>query len=148
MKREIISLLSIACIVPFCNININAKNFAENPVSDPYSAGLINTYDLYIFVSDNNINLCASTSCNHTMKSAGIKSIEIQRSADGISWTTVTSIDDIISENTLTFSDNISIGTGISGYFYRAVCTHYAEEKGFFGNSESIADTSNSVYIQ
>ena len=147
MNRKIISILTIACIVPILNAPINAEAVTNTQAVTPYSTGLIDNYDLSISLSNKTINLYAITDCNYTMKSIGIKSVKLQRSSNGTSWTTVSTIGDILSENVPALSTNKSIGTGSSGYYYRVTCTHYAKESGLFGSSESISNTSNSVYI-
>ncbi len=91
--------------------------------------------------------ISGKTVSNDTMKSIGYKDIEIQRSSDGIKWSKEKNIDDLLKENTNTYTLNYHTISVDGGYYYRVTCTHYAKESGLFGNSQSVDNTSNSVWI-
>ncbi len=44
-------------------------------------------------------------------------------------------------------ANNLTLASVTSGYYYRVTCSHYAKEKGLFGDSEKDDNTSNSVYV-
>ena len=57
-------------------------------------------------------------------------------------------VNDIVKEDVAAYTvSKKNLGTVPSGYYYRITCKHYAKENGVFGSSESISNTSNSVYI-
>lgn len=109
--------------------------------------GLISLYSLS--VSSNGKTLCinASTVSNDSMKSIGYKNISIEYSSNGVDWSTEKSIDDLLKSDSLSYYLNNYAVSVKGGYYYRVKLTHYAKEKGLFGSSQSVKDTSNSVWI-
>lgn len=112
----------------------------------PYTAGLISRYKLSVTTSNGNLYLNGYTLSNSKMKSIGFKNIVIQRSSDGVNWVKEKNLSDILKSDYEYYLDNYSV-TVNGGYYYRVTCTHYAKESGLFGSSQSVDNTSNSVWI-
>ncbi len=112
----------------------------------PYAAGLISRYSLSATSSNGNLYLNGYTLSNSKMKSIGFKNIVIQRSSDGVHWEKEKSLSDILKSDYEYYLDNYSVSVQ-GGYYYRVTCTHYAKESGLFGSSQSVNNTSNSVWI-
>ena len=148
MKNIIVPTLTILCLIPCTGITANADEINSTSNAVVYSAGLINDYRVSISKSGTSVLMTGMTKCSETMKKVGFTSIIIQRSSDNASWKDYMSISDIIKENTAAYSlNNKTLVSVPSGYYYRITCKHYAKESGLFGSSESISNTSNSVYI-
>ena len=152
MKKVISFILAVICIAPVGCINASAEELTmeSKKASDSivYSAGLINECSLSISSSGTSILLTAKTKGNYSMKSIGLKNIVIQRSTNGTDWKDYTPVDDLLdSSTTLFYTSNNNIASVPGGYYYRVTCNHYAKESGWFGSSESISNTSNSVYV-
>lgn len=148
MKNIIVPTLTILCLIPCTSITASADEINSTSNAVVYSAGLINDYRVSITKSGTSVLMTGMTKCSETMKKVGFTSIIIQRSSDNASWKDYMSISDIIKENTAAYSlNNKTLVSVPSGYYYRITCKHYAKENGVFGSSESISNTSNSVYI-
>lgn len=112
----------------------------------PYTAGLISRYSLSVTSSNGKLCLSGYTLSNSKMKSIGFKNIVIQRSSDGVNWEKEKSLSDILKSDYEYYLDNYSVSVQ-GGYYYRVTLTHYAKESGLFGSSQSVNNTSNSVWI-
>ncbi len=111
------------------------------------TAGLISRSYITVSTSSNKLCLNGTTQSNVNMKSIGFKEISIQYSSDGKNWYEEKSIDDILESSSSECSfNNYSISVN-GGYYYRVSLTHYAKESGLFGSSQSVDNTSNSVWI-
>ena len=151
MFNKIVATAAALCLVPCSGISANAAENAVQqvqPSSIVYSVGLINRCSVSISATGKNIYLSGYTYCTDTMKKVGITDITIQRSSNNSSWSDYLPADDLIDENTTSYDEsNVKIGSVVGGYYYRITCKHYAKEPGFFGKSESISNTSNSIYV-
>lgn len=154
MKKHIAFILAIICIAPISSIEASADELAGNSAyataseSVVRSVGLITGYSLSLTSSGTSLLMTAKTNCLNTMKSVGMKSIVIQRSSDNSNWSNYTTADDLLKSSSSTYSvSKKNVATVPSGYYYRITCKHYAKESGLFGSSESISNTSNSIYI-
>lgn len=112
----------------------------------PYTAGLISRYSLSATSSNGNLCLNGYTLSNSKMKSIGFKNIVVQRSSDGVNWEKEKNLSDILKSDYEYYLDDYSVNVQ-GGYYYRVTCTHYAKESGLFGSSQSVNNTSNSVWI-
>ena len=151
MFKKIIATIAAFCLVQCSNITVNA---AENtmkqvqPSSSIYSVGNINGCSVSLSSSGGSLYLSGFTYCNGQMKKVGITDIKVYRSSNNSEWSYYSSADDLINENSSRYDEsNVNIGTIVKGYYYRITCNHYAKETGLFGKSESISNTSNSVYV-
>ncbi|MCM1315948.1 MAG: hypothetical protein K2K89_01885 [Ruminococcus sp.] len=156
MKKNISVLLAFTlCLFTNPQIQANASDFetistvstTETNVS-PLAEGLIESYFVYCSGGSKTLYLTAYTEGSEIMGKIGFKNIAVQRSSDNKSWTTETTISEDIVEDVATHSiDNYAISV-TGGYYYRVKLTHYAKEQTwFFPNSQSVDNTSSSVWI-
>ena len=126
----------------------NTKNTVTMSNSDnTKTVGLISKCSLSIVDSNKAIKLLGKTESNTVMKSIGYKDISIERSSDNIHWSEEKPIDDLLkSDSSSYYLNNYSVSVK-GGYYYRVTLTHYAKESGLFGSSQSVSNTSNSVWV-
>lgn len=111
------------------------------------TAGLISYYNLYVSADNGSIMLSGMTRASLSMKSIGYKDISIEYSSDNVHWTEEKTIDDLLKSNSSSYYlNNYSVSVN-GGYYYRVSLTHYAKESGLFGSSQSVPNTSESVWI-
>ncbi len=153
MKKQIAFILAIICIAPMGCIEASAAELDSNAYttvseSKVRSVGIITGYSLSLTSSGTSLLMTARTNCLVSVKSVGLKNIVIQRSSDNSNWSNYTTVDDLLKSSSSTYSaSRKNVATVPSGYYYRITCKHYAKESGLFGSSESISNTSNSIYI-
>lgn len=140
----------LMCSVPTMPVKAVSKTPMEiETISDNNqirTAGLISRY--YITVSESSDKLCirGTTESNSNMKSIGYKDIVIEYSSDGINWSKEKDIDDLLKSGSSYYLNGYSVSVK-GGYYYRVSLTHYAKESGWFGSSQSVENTSNSVWV-
>lgn len=113
----------------------------------PRTVGLITSYEIY--VSERNGNLCINgyTKSGNKMKTIGFKDISVEYSSDGVNWNNEKpSFDLLNSDSNSYYLNNYSVSVN-GGFYYRVSLNHYAKESGWFGSSQSVSNTSNSVWI-
>lgn len=154
MKKHIAFILAIICITPMSSIEASANELDSNSIyataseSVVRSVGLITGYSLSLTSSGTSLLMTARTNCSGSMKSVGLKNIVIQRSSDNSNWSNYTTVDDLLKSSSSIYSaSKKNVATVPNGYYYRITCKHYAKESGLFGSSESISNTSNSIYL-
>ena len=149
MKKFLLSTITIICCIPSFAITTNAAEIDETSSNAViYSEGLISSYRVSISASGKTLYLSGSTCCTTQMGSVGITDIQVQYSSDNVNWHNYTNSSDLLKSNSRQYTAlNSNIGTVTGGYYYRVTCKHYAKESGLFGSSESISNTSNSVWI-
>ena len=129
---------------------VKAANNKSTQLSTEYdqarTAGLIYRYDINITGSDQKIYINGITVSNNSMKSIGYKDISIEYSSDKVNWKKENSVDDLLKSGSSYYLNNYSVSVK-GGYYYRVSLTHYAKESGMFGSSQSVPNTSNSVWI-
>lgn len=111
------------------------------------TAGLISYYSLDISADKKAIVLNGSTRASASMKSIGYKDISIEYSSDGVNWYVEKSVNDLLKSNSSSYNLNDYSVSVKGGYYYRVSCDHYAKESGWFGSSQSVENTSNSVWV-
>lgn len=111
------------------------------------TAGLISYYSLDISAGKKAIVLNGSTRASISMKSIGYKDISIEYSSDGVHWYVEKSVNDLLKSNSSSYNLNDYSVSVVGGYYYRVSLTHYAKESGWFGSSQSVENTSNSVWV-
>ena len=137
----------LAYCVPATSTNaISIPNY-DNSTVQPYAAGLICSYDLSISNDSGSLCMNVKTSSNSIMKSIGITNVKIQYSSDGANWSTEKPLSDMLNTSSSGYLLNNHTISVNGGYYYRVTCTHYAKESGLFGSSQSVSNTSNSVWI-
>ena len=87
--------------------------------------------------SDRTFAACFDVSGTHTMEKIGARLLKIQRSSDGVNWTTVRTYrmadyPEMICENTFQH-DHYFYYTGTAGYYYRMYVELYAEDSSGVG---------------
>ncbi|MDE6520911.1 MAG: hypothetical protein K2K91_10745 [Ruminococcus sp.] len=113
---------------------------------EPRTEGLI--HDCEISVSNRNGELCinGSTISNSIMKTIGIKDIVVERSTDNENWSYYKPLDDMLeSKSSSKYVKNYTTSVD-GGYYYRITCNHYAKVS-TFGSSQTVGNTSNSIWI-
>lgn len=111
------------------------------------TAGLIKSAYLSITSSSKSVCLTGSTKSNLKMKSIGYKDIIIEYSSDKTNWYTEKNIGDLLKSDCTSYNLNSYSVSVKGGYYYRVTCTHYAKESGLTGSSQSVGNTSNSVWV-
>ena len=137
--------------VPTMPVKAISKTPAEiATISDTDQArtsGLISKCSLSISASNKAMQISGTTESTLKMKSIGYKDISIEYSSDKTNWHTEKEIDDLLKSYSISYPlDRYEI-TVKGGYYYRVTLNHYAKESGLFGTSQSVNNTSNSVWI-
>lgn len=110
------------------------------------TAGLISNISLSITSGNKKIYLNGKTLSNNSMKSIGYKDISIEYSSDNVNWSEEKPIDDLLkSDSSNYYLNNYSVSVK-GGYYYRVKLKHYAKVS-TFGSSQTVENTSNSVWI-
>lgn len=151
MKKIIISLLSAVMVMSFSS---NIYSYADdhdfqtenNLTEELRTEGLISSCSLSAFNSNGKLLLSAETNSNSIMKYIGIRQISIQRSSDGVNWTTVSTPADMLTQDASESNIDTSFSVS-SGYYYRIVCAHYARDYSVLPSWQIIPNISNSVWI-
>lgn len=151
--KKIFLILSLAGIIMY-SVPAMPVKAASNVVTSTVSIenqtrtkGLISLYSLSVSSNGKTLYINGSTVSNDSMKSIGYKDISVEYSSDGVHWSKEKNIDDLLkSDSTSYYLNNYAVSVK-GGYYYRVSCTHYAKEKGLFGSSQSVNNTSNSVWI-
>lgn len=127
----------------------DVNNQAETETSEDLTraTGLINGYYMKITSGTNIIYINASINANSTMQTLGYTDITVEYSSDGSNWYQEKYVGNLlISESSTYYLNNFAV-TVKGGYYYRIRLNHYAEESGLFGSSQTIANISNTVWI-
>ena len=118
--------------------------------NDPVVTATYLIYSNELTASNTSGKLCinGNTICNYTMKTVAMNNIVVERSSNGSTgWAVVNELGNVTSSNTSTcYITNMQVSVS-SGYYYRVTCDHYAKETGWFPKTQSISNTSNTVYI-
>lgn len=125
--------------------NMSTQTFSTE--NSARTEGLIRTYSLSVSSSGKTLCINGSTASNNSMKSIGYKNVSVEYSSDGVNWHEEKSIGNLLKSDSLSYYLNNYTVSVKGGYYYRVSCTHYAKEKGLFGSSQSVDNTSNSVWI-
>lgn len=111
------------------------------------TAGLISKYYISVSSGIKTLYINGETEASGNMKSIGYKDISIEYSSNGVNWKEEKSIDDLLKSNISSYYLNNYAVSVKGGYYYRVILKHYAKESGWFGNSQSVENTSNSIWI-
>lgn len=152
MKKKAIAL-GVAGIliysVPIMPVKAISNTYEQSVSTDNQTrtAGLILNMSLSIASGNKKIYLTGKTLSNNSMKSIGFKDISIEYSSDNVHWDEEKTIDDLLESDSSNYYLNDYAVPVKGGYYYRVKLTHYAKEKGLFGSSQSVNNTSNSVWV-
>jgi len=111
------------------------------------TVGLIYRYEVAVSGKEKKIYINGTTASNNSMKSIGYKDISIEYSSDGVNWYREMHTFDLLKSYSSSYYLNNYAVSVKGGYYYRVSLTHYAKESGWFGSSQSVENTSNSVWI-
>lgn len=121
------------------------QSVSEN--NQVHTAGLISNTKLNISSSNKTIYINGTTASNTSMKSIGYKDISIEYSSDGVNWHREIPVFDLVKSDSSSYYLNNYAVSVKGGYYYHVSLTHYAKESGWFGSSQSVDNTSNSVWV-
>lgn len=150
-KALTLSVASILmCSVPTMPVKaISNKNVTT--VSDTnqiQTAGLISKYYISVSSGIKTLYINGETEASGNMKSIGYKDIVVEYSNDNSHWYVENDdIKDLLISNSSSYYLNDYSIPVIGGYYYRVKLKHYAKESGWFGSSQSVENTSNSVWV-
>lgn len=152
MYKTISSILLAGLLTICVPMNISTTKAAEpdtnvNEEIIDETSGLLFQYEISVYSGNKKVNINGITKSVNQMKSIGFKDLCIQRSSNGTSWTTEIDLGDLLESNSYGYYLNGYSVPVTGGYYYRVTCTHYAKESGWFGDSQSVDNTSNSVWI-
>lgn len=125
--------------------NTYTQNLSED--NQARTAGLISTTELSISSSGKILYINGITASNANMKSIGYKDISIEYSSDRVHWKEEKTNDDLLKSDSRDYYLNDYSVSVKGGYYYRVSLNHYAKESGLFGSSQSVSNTSNSVWV-
>lgn len=144
MKRKL-RCISLAVAVLML---ISIPAYADEATT--YSSLFFDSYGVGIEkISSTVLEVTYDITSTETMDELGVSKIKIQRSSDGINWTTAHTFSKdtypwFVDENTGSHEGTVRCTT-LSGYYYRAKITYYAKKEGL-GVGEYTA-TTRSVYL-
>lgn len=127
MKRFIRSTCFVLAVVLLLSIPAFAAETAEPRASYFF----ISSSTFLCNVSGTSFEAWFDVTATGRMEELGVSFIKIQRSSDGVNWTTVRTFSkedypNLLKYNTINHSDGISY-TGTRGYYYRAYIQLYAK---------------------
>ena len=129
MKR-FVKLMCLVLIFAMClAIPVGAEEIA------PYASNYFGSYRAYLSTSTStSFKVCFSITALRQMDKLGVDYIDIERSSDGVDWTTVKTYDssvysDLMTTDTFYHSGNVTYSQKQSGYQYRAY-VHFTAEEG------------------
>ena len=136
MKR----LTQLVCLLLVMALVLAVPAFAAEQASHFFVS-----HSCYLWeVSDSEFLVCFDVTAVGAMDVLGASEIKIQRSADGVDWTTVATYYDYYGYNCSLHGDEISYSNVSSGYYYRAKVTFHAEKGN--GTGEYVDYTSSLHY--
>lgn len=115
---------------------------------EPYAEWIITNHSLSCSAAKKAVKITATIYCSNTMSKIGFKNIVIQKSSDNVHWSDSSeNVDDILKSSASEYYISDYSVSVKGGYYYRVKLTHYAKESGLFGGSQSVENTSNSVWV-
>lgn len=121
------------CLLLIMAIMLTTPVFAEATAAERASNYFLHCSVYLHEMTTYTFKACFSVTALHTMDVLGASQIKIQRSSDGINWTTTKTFTKedythLVDEERLTYGSEI-IYTGTSGYYYRAKIILYAKDE-------------------
>ncbi|MDE7365603.1 MAG: hypothetical protein K2N27_12140 [Ruminococcus sp.] len=142
-----IIIISVLIIFPIEALQPETSCTAVDFYSE--SESLIEKCSINCYSSDGTLKIIAKTRASGSMDKIGFNNIIIQKSYDSQNWTDEKNLGNFIENNkiycTLSTSSDIA-----GGYYYRVICTHYAEGLPFRSDKSEIQTAENiskSVWI-
>ena len=144
MKRKLRCISLVLAVMMLVSIPVCADD------ASTYSSLFFTSYGVGIEkITSTVLEVTYDITATRTMDELGVSKIKIQRSSDGSNWTTVHTFTKeahpwFICENTGSHEGTARCTT-LSGYYYRAKVTYYAQKEGL-GVGEYTA-TTRTVYL-
>lgn len=154
--NKVITAIGVTGVLIYCmpimSVSATSTKCTYTPAKcsdtvQPYAAGLIYKYELSVSCVNGMLAISGKTKSSSIMKSIGYKDIKIEYSSNGSTWYEEKPIDDMLKSDSSSYNlSNYTVSVK-GGYYYRVKLTHYAKESGLFGNSQSVKNTSNSIWV-
>lgn len=143
-------IIKSICLVLVMATLLSTSVYAQSPEepTGTYSV-YFNRYCAYCWqTTDGQFEVWFDVTAKGTMEKLGVEKIKIQKSSDGENWLTVMTFlssyyDYLLGENAGFYSNHVSY-TGVSGYYYRAYVTFYAENSSGVGK---ISEYTQPIYL-
>lgn len=139
----------LTCSVPTMSVKaVSNKNVTTaSDTNQIRTAGLISSCSVSISSGRKCFYITADIEASGNMKSIGYTDISIEYSSDNVHWDEEKPHDDLLKSNSSSYYLN-NYSVPVKGdYYYRVSLNHYAKESGLFGSSQSVENTSNSVWV-
>lgn len=119
MKR----FVQIVCLLLVLSMVLVVPAFAAEQASDFFAS-----HSCYLWeISDSEFQVWFNVTSVAGMDVLGVSEVHVERSADGINWTTVASHYDYYGYDRSYYSGHVTYSDVTSGNYYRAQVTFYAE---------------------
>ena len=153
MKKKYITAAFLSLLMVGAPVQMNAVS-VDNSYYEQYqkAIGLIEKCSVRCSSSAKGIlEITAKTQVSGKMNEVGFRNIVIQRSSDGRNWQDEVTVGDKTARNTKYYNlDGYTVNVQ-GGYYYRAVCVHYANGV-LRGESEvrtqTAENTSSEVWVE
>lgn len=140
--KNIITIIIVAVLIIFPIEALQPETSCTAVDSYSESENLIEKCSISCYDSDGALKIIAKTRASGTMEKIGFNNIIIQKSYDLKNWTDEKNLGDFIENDkiycTLSTSSDIT-----GGYYYRVICTHYAEGLPFRSDKSEIQTAEN-----
>ena len=141
MKRFLRSVCIILIMAIFLNISVTA---AENVGTRESSFFMCHTTYLNK-ITTRQFEVWFDVVAVRTMDELGVKRIKVQRSSDGVTWTTMKTFEkedysQMIAEDMVCHYGCVTYW-GTPGYYYRAAVCYYAKNSSGIGEYDTYSDT-------
>lgn len=142
MKKVIRTLCVVIAVLILLAVPVSADDVGS------YSSIYFCSYDSAIYTTGRTLEIWFDVVSNGMMDEIGVSYIELERSSNGSSWSSVKifypeNYPQMICEDTSIAYDYVSY-TGSYGYYYRAYVTFYAKNSRGRGNAHQYSET---VYL-
>ena len=120
MKR----LVQFVCVLLILSMILSVPAFAAEQASHCFMS-----HSCYLWeVSDSEFQVWFNVTAVDAMDSLGVSEVKVQRSTDGVNWSTVATYYDFYNSGKSFYSGHVDYSDVTSGY-YRAKVTFYAEDE-------------------
>lgn len=120
MKR----FAQFVCLLLIASMLLAVPTFAAEQASDFFAA-----HSCYLWeVSDSEFQVWFDVTAVDAMDKLGVSEVKVQRSSDGVNWRTEATYYDFYRTGRSYYSGHITYSDVISGNYYRAKVTFYAED--------------------
>ena len=146
MKKKYITAAFLGLLILGAPVQMNAVS-VDNSYYEQYqkAIGLIEKCSVRCSSSAKGVlEITAKTQVSGKMNEVGFRNIVVQRSSDGRNWHDEVTVGDKTAKNTKYYNlDGYTVNVQ-GGYYYRAVCVHYANGA-LRGKSETYTQTAENT---